>query len=698
MSARGKTMDRFLEKLKIFSKNSELVVALGLILILGIMVVPLPPMILDLFLALSIAVSIAVLLMSVYARKPLDFSTFPSVILITTLLRLSLNVASTRNILIHGATDGTKAAGHIIEAFGEFVVGGNYAVGIIIFLILVVINFIVITKGAGRVAEVSARFTLDAMPGKQMAIDADLNAGLIDDKEAKRRRAEVAQEADFYGSMDGASKFVRGDAIAGILITAINIVGGIIVGVAQNDMAFSDAARTFTLLTVGDGLIAQIPALIISTAAGIITTRNSNSEALGTQVNEEFKAHPKAFYITAAAISFFGIIPGFPALPFFVIGSLIGFAGFKIEKSKELDKVAASSSAIQESKSKSETLESLLPVELVQLEVGYGIVNIVDAEQNGDLLERISHIRKQFAMDWGVIVPSVRIKDNLELKPCAYSIKLKGIEIAKGELMADHMMAMDPGTVIEQMEGIETKEPVFGLPAIWINEERKDEAQYNGYTVVDLSTIVATHLTEVLKTNLSELFGRQELVRLLDNFKEENPKVVSDLIPDIVPLGIVLKVLQCLLREGVSIRDLRTILETLAEFGTTSKDPEALTEYVRQSLYRTITEKIRDSQGDVPLFTLDKSLEETVARSILQTDQGTQLNMDPKVTQTILASLHDKIEEATSQGEKMVVLCSPVIRRHFKKLTEKFIPNMTVVSHNELSPEVNIRSLGTVRL
>lgn len=691
-------MDRFLEKLKIFSKNSELVVALGLIMILGIMVVPLPPLILDLFLALSIAVSIAVLLMSVYARKPLDFSTFPSVILITTLLRLSLNVASTRNILIHGATDGTKAAGHIIEAFGEFVVGGNYAVGIIIFLILVVINFIVITKGAGRVAEVSARFTLDAMPGKQMAIDADLNAGLIDDKEAKRRRAEVAQEADFYGSMDGASKFVRGDAIAGILITAINIVGGIIVGVAQNDMAFSDAARTFTLLTVGDGLIAQIPALIISTAAGIITTRNSNSEALGSQVNEEFTAHPKAFYITAAAISFFGIIPGFPALPFFVIGSLIGFAGFKIEKSKELDKVAASSSAIQESKSKSETLESLLPVELVQLEVGYGIVNIVDAEQNGDLLERISHIRKQFAMDWGVIVPSVRIKDNLELKPSAYSIKLKGIEIAKGELMADHMMAMDPGTVIEQMEGIETKEPVFGLPAIWINEERKDEAQYNGYTVVDLSTIVATHLTEVLKTNLSELFGRQELVRLLDNFKEENPKVVSDLIPDIVPLGVVLKVLQSLLREGVSIRDLRTILETLAEFGTTSKDPEALTEYVRQSLYRTITEKIRDSQGDVPLFTLDKSLEETVARSILQTDQGTQLNMDPKVTQTILASLHDKIEEATSQGEKMVVLCSPVIRRHFKKLTEKFIPNMTVVSHNELSPEVNIRSLGTVRL
>lgn len=691
-------MDRFLEKLKVFSQNSELAVALGLIIILGVMVVPLPPVVLDLFLAFSIAISIAILLMSVYAKKPLDFSTFPTILLITTLLRLSLNVASTRNILLHGASDGTKAAGHIIEAFGEFVVGGNYAVGIILFMILVVINFIVITKGAGRVAEVSARFTLDAMPGKQMAIDADLNAGLIDDKEAKRRRAEVAQEADFYGSMDGASKFVRGDAIAGILITAINIVGGIIVGVAQQDMAFSDAARTFTLLTVGDGLIAQIPALIISTAAGIITTRNSNSEALGKQVNEEFTAHPKAFFITAGAISFFGLIPGFPAVPFFMIGGLIGYAGFKIEQNKELAKVAASTTAVEETKAKSETLESLLPVELVQLEVGYGIVNIVDAEQNGDLLERISHIRKQFVLDWGLIIPSVRIKDNLELKPGGYSIKLKGIEIAKGELMSDHLMAMDPGTVIEQMEGLETKEPVFGLPAIWINEDKKDEAQYNGYTVVDLSTIVATHLTEVLKANLSELFGRQELVKVLDTFKEENPKVVSDLIPDIMPLGTVLKVLQGLLREGVSVRDLRTILETLAEFGTSTKDADALCEYVRQALYRTITEKIKGSQGDVPLFTLDRVLEETVARSIIQTDHGSQLNLDPKVTQTILASLNEKIEEATSQGEKMVVLCSPVIRRHFKRLTEKFIPNLMVVSHNELSPDVNIRSLGTVRL
>lgn len=691
-------MDRFFQKLKIFSQNSDLAIAVGLISVLGVMIVPMPPLALDLFLALSIAIAVAVLLMSVYARKPLDFSTFPSVLLITTLLRLSLNVASTRNILLNGANDGTGAAGAIIQSFGDFVVGGNYAVGIIIFIILVVINFIVITKGAGRVAEVSARFTLDAMPGKQMAIDADLNAGLIDDKEAKRRRAEVAQEADFYGSMDGASKFVRGDAIAGILITAINIVGGIIVGVAQNDMSFADATHIFTLLTVGDGLVAQIPALIISTAAGIIATRNSSNEGLGAQVGQEFSAHPKAFYITAGALTMFGLIPGFPGLPFMIIASLIAFAGFRIEKNKEIIKIAEKTGAIESTKTKTETLESLLPVELVQLEVGYGIVSIVDAEQNGDLLERISHIRKQFALDWGIIIPSVRIKDNLELKPGGYSIKLKGIEIAKGELMPDHLMAMDPGTVIEQMDGIETKEPVFGLPAIWVTEDRKDDAQYNGYTVVDLSTIVATHLTEVLKANMSELFGRQELVKIMETFKEENPKIVSDLVPDIMPLGAVLKVLQNLLREGVSVRDLRTILETLGEFGTATKDPESLTEYARQALYRTITERIKSSQGDVPLFTLDRGLEEAVARSIIQTDHGSQLNLDPKVTQTILASLNEKIEEATSQGEKMVVLCSPVIRRHFKRLTEKFIPNMIVVSHNELSPDVNIRSLGTVRL
>ena len=692
-------MDRFFERLRIFSQNSDLTVAFGLIMIIMVMIVPIPPLLMDLLLAFSIGISVMILLMSVYAKKPLDFSTFPAVLLVTTLLRLSLNVASTRNILLHGSTDGTAAAGKIIESFGEFVVGGNYAVGIIIFTILVVINFIVITKGAGRVAEVSARFTLDAMPGKQMAIDADLNAGLIDDKTAKFRRAEIAREADFYGSMDGASKFVRGDAIAGILITAINILGGIVVGVAQNDMSFSDAARVFTLLTVGDGLVAQIPALVISTAAGMIATRNNDGNALGGQITEEFKIHPKAFYISGAALGMFALIPGFPGTPFLLMGLGIGFVGYRIEKTNE-EKVVNDAKVAVDASSKpvAETLESLLAVELVQLEVGYGLVSLVDAEQNGDLLERISHIRKQFAVDWGVIIPSIRIKDNLELKPGGYSVKLKGIEIAKGELMPDYFMAMDPGTVIERMDGVETKEPVFGLPAIWVTDDQRDEAQYNGYTVVDLSTVIATHITEVLKANLNELFGRQELVKVIDSFKEENPKIVSDLIPDIMTLGVVLKVMQNLLREGVSVRDLRTIFETLAEFGTSTKDPDNLTEYTRQALYRTITERIKSSQGDVPLFTLDRVLEETIARSIIQTDHGAQLNLDPKVTQTILATLNEKIEEATGMGEKMVILCSPVIRRHFKRLTEKFIPNLIVVSHNELSPDVNIRSLGSVRL
>ncbi len=691
-------MDGFLSRLKNLTKNSDLAVALGLLVVMLVMIVPIPSWALDGFLALSLALSVIVLLMSVYAKKPLDFSTFPSVLLITTLLRLSLNVASTRNILLKGPSEGTAAAGSIIQSFGEFVVGGNYAVGIILFIILVIINFIVITKGAGRVAEVSARFTLDAMPGKQMAIDADLNAGLINNEEAKRRRSEIAREADFYGSMDGASKFVRGDAIAGIMITAINILGGIIIGVAQQDMTFADAARTFTLLTVGDGLVAQVPALIISVAAGLIATRSSDDANLGDQVGKEAMVHPKTFYITAGVLALFAMIPGLPGLPFFAIASLVGFAGFKIEQNNSRKEEVVKNNAVQDKKTVADTLESLLPVEMVQLEVGYGLVSIVDAEQNGDLLERISHLRKQFATDWGVIIPSIRIKDNLELKPGGYSLKLKGIEIAKGELMPDHFLAMDPGTVISEIDGVETKEPVFGLPALWVTEDLRDEAQYNGYTVVDLSTIVATHLTEVIKANLHEVLGRQELVHLLDNFKENNPKVVSDLVPDIMPLGTVLKVMQNLLREGVSIRDLRSVLESLAEFGTSSKDPDTLTEYVRQALYRQITERIKSSQGDIPLFTLDRAVEENIARSIVRSDGHEILSMDPKITQTILAGLNEKIEEATSAGEKMVVLCSPVIRRHFKRLTEKFIPNLIVVSHNELSPEINIRSLGTVRL
>lgn len=691
-------MDDFFKRFKFFTENSDLTVAVGLLLILSVMIIPIPPMLLDMLLALTLSLSIMIMLVSVYSKKPLDFSTFPSVLLVMTLFRLSLNVASTRNILLRGGNQGTGAAGEIIRSFGEFVVEGNYVVGIIVFIILVIINFMVITKGAGRVAEVAARFTLDAMPGKQMAIDADLNAGLIDDTEAKRRRREVAEEADFYGSMDGASKFVRGDAIAGILITVVNIIGGIIVGVAQNGMDFSSAAETFTLLTVGDGLVSQIPALIISTAAGIIATRNTSDLALGSQVSEQFKVHPKAIYMAAGVLFVFAAIPGLPKFPFIMMGSILVVSAYRIEQEKERIVEEARIADGEEVKDKPENLEDLLNLELVELEVGYGLVNLVDSEQNGDLLERITHIRKQFAMDWGVIIPSVRIKDNLELKPGGYSIKIKGIQVTEGDLMTDHFLAMDPGGIIEPVDGIETTEPVFGLPAVWIGEDQKEDAQYNGYTVVDLSTVMATHLTEILKSNVHELFGRQELVNLLDRFKESHPKIVADLIPDILTMGQVLKVLQNLLREGVSVRDLRTTLETLAEYGATIKDTETLTEMVRQSLYRTITQSVSSEQGDIPLFTLDRGIEESIAQNIIQTEQGQQVSLDPKVTQTILASLNEKIEEATNMGEKMVILCSPVIRSHFKKLTEKFIPNLVVVSHNELSPDANIRSLGTVRL
>ena len=691
-------MEELLGRFKFLTKNSDLAVAVSLFLVLGVMIIPIPPVFLDLLLAVTLSIGVIILLVSVYTKKPLEFSTFPSVLLMTTLLRLSLNVASTRNILLRGGSDGTSAAGEIIRSFGEFVVEGNYVVGIIVFIILVIINFMVVTKGAGRVAEVAARFTLDAMPGKQMAIDADLNAGLINEEQAKERRSEVAREADFYGSMDGASKFVRGDAIAGIMITIVNIIGGIIVGVGQYDMTFAGAAETFTLLTVGDGLVSQIPALIISVAAGIIATRNTDNDNLGEQVGKQFRLHPKAIYIAGGILLIFSLVPGLPKLPFITVGLSLVFIANRIEKGIEDEKVQAASEATEEKKATPDSLEDLLSLELVELEVGYGLVNLVDSSQNGDLLERITFMRKQFALDWGVIIPSVRIKDNLELKPGGYSVKIKGIEVASGELMPDYFLAMDPGTVIESVDGIETVEPVFGLPAVWISEDQKDDASYNGYTVVDLSTVMATHLTEILKSNLHELFGRQELVRVLDNFKEQYPKIVNDLVPDILPLGSILKVLQNLLREHVSVRDLRTILETLSEHGVKVKDTDLLTENVRQSLYRTISEAIRSASNDIPIFTLDRKIEEQIAGNLIQTETGQQLSLDPRVTQSILASLNEKIEEATDLGEKMVVLCSPVIRNHFKRLTEKFIPNLIVVSHNELSPDVNIRSLGTVRL
>jgi len=689
-------MDKFFEKLL---KNSDLMLAVGLVGVLCVMVIPMPRFMIDIMLSIGIASSIVLLLTAVYVKRSLDFSIFPSLLLITTLFRLSLNVATTRIILLRGAEEGTAAAGDVIQAFGEFVVGGNYAVGIVVFVILVIINFVVITKGAGRVAEVAARFTLDAMPGKQMAIDADLNAGMINEEEARRRRAEIAKEADFYGAMDGASKFVRGDAIAGILIVLVNIIGGIIVGTLQKGMDIGAAAQTFTLLTIGDGLVTQIPALIISTAAGIIVTRTANATNYSEEFSKQLFTQPKALGAASGIMAFMAVIPGLPFVPFILLSAILGGVAFRLRR-KEKEAVAAKQAQIERDKLKpsTEKLESLLNVDLLELEVGYGLISIVDAEQNGDLLERITNIRKQFALDLGIIIPPLRIRDNLELKPGDYQVLLKGVSIGSGSLMVGHLLAMDPGNVSSEISGVPTKEPAFGLDALWITAKQKDDATYAGYTVVDLSTVIATHLTELIRQHSYELFGRQELQSLLDAFKQTSPKIVEDLIPTLLPVGTVLKVMKNLLKESVSIRDLRTILEALADAAPQQKDSLLLTEQVRTALARTITKKLVGMDGQLELLTLDRNIEETIAAGIIQTDQGQQLSLDPEFVRSFVGQLNQQATEMANQTSHAVVLCSPLIRSHLKALVDRFIPNIVVLSHNEITPNVNIKAIGTVRL
>lgn len=680
-------------------KNSDLILAFGLLAILAVMVIPMPRFMLDIFLSLGIAFSVVLLLTSVYATRALDFSIFPSLLLITTLFRLSLNVATTRVILLHGGEDGISAAGDVIRSFGEFVVGGNYAVGIVIFVILVIINFVVITKGAGRVAEVAARFTLDAMPGKQMSIDADLNAGLINEDEARRRRSEIAREADFYGAMDGASKFVRGDAIAGILIVIVNMVGGIIIGTLQKGMEIGNAASVFTLLTIGDGLVTQIPALIVSTAAGIIVTRTATSTNFSQEVSRQLFMKPNALLAASSVMGFMAIIPGLPFIPFIILSGCLGGIGYSLHKTGKHEELKRQEKQNQDKiKPVSEKLENLLPVDVLELEVGYGLINIVDAEQNGDLLERISNIRKQFALDLGIIIPSLRIRDNLELKPGDYQVLLKGVQIGSGSLMIGNFLAMDPGNVVEPVAGIPTKEPAFGLDALWISPRQKEEATYAGYTVVDLSTVIATHLTELIRQSVHELLGRQELQLLLDTVKQTAPKVIEDLIPTLLPVGTVLRVLKALLKENVSIRDLRTILESLADIAPSQKDPILLTEHVRATLARNITKKLVGPDGQLVLVTLDRNIEETIAGSIIQTDQGQQLSVEPDFVRAFIAELNQQMIEIGNLTSHTIVLCSPLIRTHVKALIDRFIPNVTVLSHNEITQNVTVKSFGTVRL
>ena len=689
---------RFSPKIPGITKNSDISLAVAVVGILVFMVIPLPSMLLDLLISFNITLALIILLASMYTLRPLELSAFPSILLLVTLFRLSLNVASTRMILIHG-NEGSMAAGKVIQAFGNFVVGGNFLVGIIIFVILVAINFMVITKGAGRIAEVAARFTLDAMPGKQMSIDADLNAGLINEQEARARREEIAKEAEYYGAMDGANKFVRGDAVAGIIIPLANIIGGLAIGVFQNKMSFGNAAETYTLLTIGDGLVSQIPALIISTAAGIIVSRAGAESNLGEEITSQILLQPRAIGIAALVLFGFGIIPGLPLVPFWVLAALAGGLTYIISRATRQQQLIEQETRMVEEKAQPvEQLDSLPLLDTLAIEVGYGLIPLVDAEQNGELLRRIKSIRRQVADEMGIIVPPVHIQDNMQLKPGQYAIMLKGNEIANGNLMTNYYLAMNPGTADEEIDGIATTEPTYGLPALWIKESAKENAMAKGYTVVDLATVMTTHLSEIVKRHSHEFLGRQEVQQLLDNLKESHPKVVEELVPNQLSLGGVVKVLQNLLKEQIPIRDLLAIMETLADWAPMIKDLDLLTEYVRQALSRTITRIHLNQDGILPVLTLDHSVESAVAAAIQSTDHGSLFALDPQIAQKIMNNLAQSLQRGAALNCQPVVVCSAQIRGHFKKLVDQFIPNVTVLSYDEILKNADIQSLGTLEL
>ncbi len=680
------------------SESSDVGMILAVIGILVAMVLPIPPFLLNFLIALNITIAIIVLITVMYAQSPLDFSIFPSMLLVLTLFRLSLNVATTRLILMHG-NEGQLAAGSIIRAFGHFVVGGNYVIGMIIFIILVLINFIVITKGSGRIAEVAARFALDGMPGKQMAIDADLNAGIIDETEAKNRREEISNESKFHGAMDGASKFVRGDAIAGIIITLVNIIGGFVIGVFQQNMSMVTAARNYTLLTIGDGLVSQIPALIISTSAGILVARAASNDRMGKEFSRHIFANAQPIYIGSFVVFLFGLVPGLPTVPFMglslILGSLVYF--FQRRRAALSEMLPESDGAEEaEAVANPEDVEHLLTLDTMELEVGYGLIPLVDRDQDGSLLGRIRGIRRQFATEMGIIIPPIHIRDNLKMKPASYRMVIRGVEMAQGELMVNHLLAMDPGDVAQKIDGVPTTEPAFHLPALWIPPEREEEAKFSGYTVVDNSTVVATHLTEIIRENAPDLLGRQEVQQLLDNLARTNPKAVEELVPGILPLGIVQKVLQNLLRERVSVRDLLTIVETLADYGTMSRDPELLTEYVRQKLARSIISPFLQSGGVLPVITLDHRLEEDLGSAVRHTEQGSYLSTDPSTVEAVMAAVNQEISKCGQTNLQPILLTSPVLRRHLRKLVESVAAAAMVISHAEIFSNIRIQSIGKV--
>lgn len=683
-------MGRMASSLK---SKSDMFIAVSVVFVIMIMIVPLNNFFIDIFLSLSISISLLILFIAMYIKKPLDFSVFPSVLLIVTLFRLSLNIASTRLILVHG-DEGASAAGQIIKGFGTFIVGGNYVVGAVVFLILMIINFVVITKGAGRVAEVAARFTLDAMPGKQMSIDADLNAGLIDDTVARNRRERVEMEADFYGAMDGSSKFVRGDAIAGIIIIFVNIIGGLVIGIVQKGMNINDALSVYTILTIGEGLVAQIPALLTSTAAGIIVTRAASESNLGSDVVSQLFTQPRAMVLASCVIFSIGLVPGIPLIPFLILSIITYGIGHVMKKAPEEELPAVIDAADAEAKEKAELIQ---PLEILEVEIGYGLIPIVDAEQNGELLEKIRAIRKQIAVELGIVVPPMKLRDNLQLGSSEYVVLLKGIEMGRGSLIAGNVLAMGPEGKERPADGIPTKEPVFNLDAYWIAEKDREIYIADGFTVVDHATVIATHLTEIVRNNAHELLTRQETQKLIDNVAPTHQKVMEEISQNQINIGVVQKVLQNLLREQVSIRDLITILEAIADASTTTKDPDIITEYVRQRMARSILKPYL-VDGILNIHILEKTLEERLLNSIQQSDQGTILGLDLSFSQKLIERIGNESKKAMLQNYQPVLLVHPVLRGKLRRFLDRYIQGITVISHNEIPPQIRIQSVGVIRI
>lgn len=684
------------EKRLDIKSNLDVVIAFGVIGIVLMIIIPLPKMMLDLLLALNITISIVIILITMFTTNVLQLSVFPTLLLVTTLFRLGLNISSTRLIL-------TEAdAGTIVSAFGDFVIRGNYVVGIIIFLIIVVIQFMVITNGAGRVSEVSARFTLDAMPGKQMSIDADLNSGMIDDAMAKKRRQDLQAEADFYGAMDGASKFVKGDAIAGIIVTIINIIGGIIIGVIFNNMDAGTAAQTYTKLTVGDGLVSQVPALLISTASGILVTRSGNDETFGNTVSNQLTAFPIATGIASAIMLFLGLVPNMPSLPFFIASGAMGgltYLLYKEDAAKQVEDVITEEEEImQQERKEPENVMNLISVEAMEVEIGYGLIPLADESSGGDLLQRIASVRRQCAIEMGIVVQPIRIRDNLQLKTNEYIIKIRGTKVVSSELMPSMLLCMDPTGENSDLPGIKTIEPTFGLPAVWINKDQREDAEIKGLTVVDPTTVMVTHLTETIKNHSYELLGRQEVKLIVDNAKEKYSAVVEELIPDLLTIGELQKVLQNLLREKVPIKDIVTIMESLADNSRNTRDLEVLTEYVRFSLSRTICNTIVDENRTINVVTLDPVIEDIVANNIQKSVQGSFPTVDPDTTTKILEAIKDTVESVYFYNNQPIILVSPNIRPVFRKLIEMVFPQIMIISLNEVPNDVQINSEGVVRI